>query len=307
MEDWLQLVIACYPFSTIGGPQGLKPARSISSDERKLLYKLFQKQRHVACRSAMFNQLTVVQMLLSKLMIVSVGYCWNEFNEEDWDFLLSNQRCWIQSAVVMMEDVAENINASGVVNSSSQARDKAVKSVDFWRLRKGSISSLYAILFTSKPIPLLQFAAYFVLSNEPVLRIAVLEDNACNSNIYAASEEDISRLEVPMEEKVHLKEEIPFMVERAPYEVLEMDLLAHQRSLPSSSSQRERLIQYIQDSATPVILDCLFQHIPVEISTVQILKKKDAELSGGLSSGALAEAIGIWKRNIDKEIEGVEE
>jgi len=104
-----------------------------------------------------------------------------------------------------------------------------VKSVDFWRLRKGSISSLYAILFTSKPIPLLQFAAYFVLSNEPVLRIAVLEDNACNSNIYAASEEDISRLEVPMEEKVHLKEEIPFMVERAPYEVLEMDLLAHQR------------------------------------------------------------------------------
>lgn len=63
----------------------------------------------------MFNQLTVVQMLLSKLMIVSVGYCWNEFNEEDWDFLLSNQRCWIQSAVVMMEDVAENIN--GLVDS----------------------------------------------------------------------------------------------------------------------------------------------------------------------------------------------
>ena len=32
-----------------------------------------------------------------------------------------------------------------------------------------------------------------------------------------------------MEEKVHLKEEIPFMVERAPYEVLDMDLLADQR------------------------------------------------------------------------------
>ena len=119
--------------------------------------------------------------------------------------------------------------ASGVVNSSSQARDKAVKSVEFWGLRKGSISSLYAILFTSKPIPLLQFAAYFVLSNEPVLRIAVLEDNACNSNIYAASEEDISRLDLPIEEKVHLKEEISFMVERAPYEVLDMDLLADQR------------------------------------------------------------------------------
>lgn len=343
MEDWLQLVIACYPFSTIGGLQALKPARSISSDERKLLYKLFQKQRHVAGGSVMINQLTVVQMLLSKLMIVSVGYCCIEFSEEDWDFLLSNLRCWIQSTVVMMEDVAENINslvdsssdnlnvmcqkiekiilisdpfpikisenallsfllllncklqqaeeredlntlksekmdsvkdrilegvlrllfctgiseaianvcykeaasviASSrveythfwdlvgfvVVNSSSQARDKAVKSVEFWGLRKGSISSLYAILFTSKPIPSLQFAAYFVLSNEPVLSIAVLEDNACNSSIHAASDEDISRLDMSIEEKVRLKEEISFMVERAPYAVLEMDLLAHQR------------------------------------------------------------------------------
>ncbi|RDX61954.1 E3 ubiquitin-protein ligase listerin, partial [Mucuna pruriens] len=417
MEDWLQLVIACYPFSTIGGPPALKPARSVSSDERKLLYKLFQKQRHVAGGSAMFNQLKVVQMLLSKLMIVSVGYCWNEFNDEDWGFLLSNLRCWIQSAVVLMEDVAENINglvdsssnnlnvmcqkiekiilisdpfslkisenallcflllkhcklqqaeerdnlntfksekldsvkdrilegvlrllfctgiseaiantcykeaasvialsrveyrpfwdlvALGVINSSSQARDKAVKSVEFWGLRRGAINSLYAILFTSKPIPLLQFAAYFVLSNEPVLSMAVLEDNACNSNIHAATDEDISHLDMPIEEKVHLKEEISFMVERAPYEVLEMDLLAHQRvnfflawsllishllSLPPSSSQRERLIQYIQDSVTPVILDCLFQHVPVEISMVQSLKKKDAELSGGLSEAASA-------------------
>lgn len=65
-------------------------------------------------------------------------------------------------------------------------------------------------------------------------------------------------------------------------------LISHLQSLPSSSSQRERLIQYIQDSATPVILDCLFQHIPVEISTVQSLKKKDAELSGGLSEASSA-------------------
>ncbi|MCI26800.1 E3 ubiquitin-protein ligase listerin-like, partial [Trifolium medium] len=60
-------------------------------------------------------------------------------------------------------------------------------------------------------------------------------------------------------------------------------LISRLWSLPSSSSDRERLIQYIQDSATPVILDCLFQHIPVEISMIQSLKKKDAELSGGLT------------------------
>ena len=344
IEDWLQLVIACYPFSAIGGPQVIQPARSISPDERKLLYELFQKQRHVAGGSAFINQLPVVQMLLSKLMVVSVGYCWNEFSDEDWDFLLSNLRCWIQSTVVMMEDVAENVNglldsssdnldvmckkiekivlisdpfpikisesallsfslflkhcklqqaeegdnlntlksekldsvkdrilegilrllfctgiseaianacckeaasviassrveytyfwelvASGVVNSSSQARDRALKSVEFWGLSKGSISSLYAILFTSKPIPLLQFAAYFVLSNEPVINMAVVEDNACKSDIYAASDQDSSRPDMSMEEKVHLKQEISCMVERAPYEVLEMDLLAQQR------------------------------------------------------------------------------
>ncbi|MCI20297.1 E3 ubiquitin-protein ligase listerin-like, partial [Trifolium medium] len=56
----------------MGGPQALKPARSISPDERKLLYELFLKQRLVAGGSAMTNQLPVVQMLLSKLMVVSV-------------------------------------------------------------------------------------------------------------------------------------------------------------------------------------------------------------------------------------------
>ncbi|KAE9615114.1 hypothetical protein Lal_00048152 [Lupinus albus] len=423
MEGWLQLVIACYPFSTIGGPQALKPARRINPDERKLLHELFQKQRHVAGGSAIINQLQVVQMLLSKLMVVSVGYCWNEFCEEDWDFLLSNLRGWIQSAAVMMEDVAENVNglvdgssdnldvtckeiekivfisdplsikisenallsfilflkhcklqqteerdnlntlqtekmdsvkdrilegilrllfctgiseaiahacckeaasviassrveytyfwelvACGVVNSSSQARDRAVKSVEFWGLSKGSVSSLYAILFTSKPIPLLQFATYFVLSNEPVLGTAVIADNACNSDINAASDQDFSHLDTSVEEKIHLKEEISFMIESAPYEVLDMDLFAQKRvnlflawsllishlwSLPSSSSLRERLIQYIQDSATPVILDCLFQHIPLEIAMVQNLKKKSAELSGCLSDAASASTRAI--------------
>lgn len=345
MEDWLLLVIACYPFSAIGGLQALKPGRNVSPDERKLIYKLFQKQRHIAGGSAMINQLPMVQTLLSKLMVVAVGYCWKEFSYEDWDFLLANLRFWIQSAVVMMEDIAENVNdalvdsssgnleslyerivqivlipdsfpikiaensllsfllylrhiklkeaeekdnfdtlklenldsvkdrvsegilrilfctgiseaianacckeaasviassrvehtffweliACGVVNSSSQARDRAVKSVEFWGLRKGSIKSLYSILFSSKPIPLLQFAAYFILSTEPVLNMAILEDNACNSDINAASDQDSSHFDMSLEEKVILREEISCMVQREPYEVLESDLLAQQR------------------------------------------------------------------------------
>ncbi|MED6194528.1 hypothetical protein PIB30_029435 [Stylosanthes scabra] len=341
MENWLQLVIACYPFSAIGGPQAIKPARSVSPDERKLLYELFLKQRNVAGESAFVNQLPEVQMLLSKLMVVSVGYCWNEFCDEDWDFLLSNLRSWIQSTVVKMEDVAETaianasfkeaasviassrveytyfweLVASGVINSSSQARDRAVKSVEFWGLSKGPIGSLYAILFTSKPIPLLQFAAYFVLSNEPVISMAVVEDNVSNSDLYASNDQELT-----IEEKVHLKQEISSMVEKAPFEVLEMDLLAQQRvnlflawsmlishlcSLPASSSLRERLIQYMQDSATSVILDCLFQHIPLDISMIQNLKKKDAELSGGLAEAASAATRAISTGSLFSSVESL--
>ena len=58
--------------------------------------------------------------------------------------------------------------------------------------------------------------------------------------------------------------------------------------MPSLSPARERLVQYIQDSASPVILDCLFQHIPVEQCAAQSLKKKDVELPIGLLEAANA-------------------
>lgn len=64
--------------------------------------------------------------------------------------------------------------------------------------------------------------------------------------------------------------------------------LSHLWALPSTSSLRERLIQYIQDDAAPVVLDCLFQHIPLELSMVQSLKQKDAVLPVGLSEAASA-------------------
>lgn len=62
-------------------------------------------------------------------------------------------------------------------------------------------------------------------------------------------------------------------------------LLSHLWSLPSSSPARERLVQYVQDSANSAILDCLFQHIPLEL---WILKKKDEELPAGIAEAAAA-------------------
>ncbi|PIN19545.1 hypothetical protein CDL12_07776 [Handroanthus impetiginosus] len=71
MEEWLQLVISCFPVKVKGRMQGIKPERRVSPMERAVLYELFQKQRQSA--SAVVNKLPLVQKLLSELMVISVA------------------------------------------------------------------------------------------------------------------------------------------------------------------------------------------------------------------------------------------
>ena len=82
MEEWLQLVLSCYPLCAVGGSKSLNLERDIDLVERSLQLNLFRKQRH-AGKSAAASQLQMVQILLSKLMAVSVGYCWKEVYEEN--------------------------------------------------------------------------------------------------------------------------------------------------------------------------------------------------------------------------------
>lgn len=82
-------------------------------------------------------------------------------------------------------------------------------------------------------------------------------------------------------------------------------VLSHLWSLPSSSPARERLIQYIQESVNSVILDCLFQHIPVELCTVNSLKKKDAELPAGISEVASAATHAITTGSSLRSVESL--
>lgn len=343
MEEWFQLVISCYPLSATGGAELFKLERNISHVERTLLLDLFRKQRHGA---GIANQLQLVQVLLSQLMVISVGYCWQEFNEDDWTFVFSRLSSWIQSAVVIMEEAAENVNdviaessssnnlddilqklekivfisdpshinnarnailsfsfchlnllhhgtedsdnsiplrterwdrvrdrivegvlrlffctgisesiassydfeaasviassrfdnicfwevvASSVVNSSLHARDRAVKSVEFWGLRKGPISALYAILFSSTPIASLQYAAFAILSADPVSQLAIVrEDSAPSLGADSGVDQDPNRLDLPSE-NVQLNGEISCMIEKLPFQVLDMDLTAQER------------------------------------------------------------------------------
>lgn len=340
MEDWFLLVVSCYPLSATEGPELFKMERDISHVEKTLLLDLFRKQRHGAATA---NQLPVVQMLLSQLMVISVGYCWKEFDEDDWGFLFSHLSCWIQSAVVMMEEVAENVNdaiaessssnnlvailkklkeivsisdpspinnainallchglllnnqaedsdnpsplrterldrirdrmtegilriffctgiceaiassygleaavvisssrldhlcfwklvASSVVNSSPHVKDRAVKSVEFWGLSKGPINALYAILFSSEPIASLQYAAYAILSTEPVSQLALVREGSASClDADSGVDQDTTHLDLSSEENVHLKGEIACMIEKLPCHVLEIDLVAQER------------------------------------------------------------------------------
>lgn len=342
MEEWLQLVLSCYPLSAVGGLKALNLERGINPLERSLLLDLFRMQRQ-AGKSVAASQLPVVQILLSKLMAVSVGYCWKEFDEEDWDFVLFHLRRWIESAVVMMEEVAENVDdaianrcssdnkeiilkmlehatslldslctniarnalfvfslftgltelqnaedadnsnplrrerwdlvkdrilegilrlffstgvaeavascscpeassliastrhdhphfwqliALNIVNSSIHARDRAMRSIELWGLSKGPISSLFAILFSSKPVPSLQFAAYFILATEPVSDSAIIRKDTTN---LTGNTTDFCDIDSSSEEGIRLREDISCMIENLSYEILEMDLVAQQR------------------------------------------------------------------------------
>lgn len=417
MEDWLQLIISCYPLNTISVSQRLKPVRDSSPKERGLLLELFRKQR-TGNNSSASIKLSTAQALLGKLVTISVGYCWKEFNEADWDFVVYQIRSSIEPSVVMMEEVAESVNevitnrsdndlsevvkqielivsklnpwildiatnalaafslfceiieslkegdaddlnplksekwnlikdrilegvlrlffstgaaeaiagisdleascviastrlahphfwelvSSTVVKSSPYARDKAVKSVQLWELSKGPISSLYAMLFTSKPFPGLQYAAFVILSSEPVSEFSIIcEDSVIPLNGDDSGNQDSNNLDTSLEENVNLRVEISRMLENKPNEIIEMDLLAPERvnvflawslllsrllSFPSSSPARRKLVQHIQEHTNSTIVDCLFQHIPLESCSVNNFKKNDSQMPPLLSEAA---------------------
>ncbi|XP_008782594.2 E3 ubiquitin-protein ligase listerin isoform X1 [Phoenix dactylifera] len=435
LEEWIQVVISCYPLSVVGsiGKFKVELLRDIGHPERHLLLSLFRKQRfcYDACTAS--NQMSsaassnessftlmLVQMIQAKLTAVSVGYCWQEFDEDDWNFVLDKSHKWIESSVCLMEEIAEDIDdvvinciatedlelikkklevavqaldplpmhisntaliilcllfqldelhvadnvemlqsirsgkwayikdrivgsvlrlffatgvaeaianacggeassivassrlahshfwglvASFVINSPVRVKNAAVQSMELWGLSKGSVSSLYAILFSSRPIYSLQFAAYSILSSEPIRHLSLVKEGCLDGNAIANPESDLLRsAESSVEESFCLRDEISCLIQKPAAELFEMDLVAQDRvnvflawalllsylhSLPSSSTARERLIQYIQDSVSSTIIDCIFQHIPMKLGASN-LKKKDVDLVVEASKAANA-------------------
>jgi len=52
------------------------------------------------------DESNLVSNILATLLVID----WEEFVEEDWEFLFLHLRCWIKSAIVLMEEVAKKVN-----------------------------------------------------------------------------------------------------------------------------------------------------------------------------------------------------
>ncbi|KAK8946965.1 E3 ubiquitin-protein ligase listerin [Platanthera zijinensis] len=415
--EWIQVVLACYPLKIQGGPVELKVEvlRKISEVEKKLLLSLFRKHRSSATVVPSTSNFTFVSpmqidMIISKLTAVTIAYCWEEFTEEDWSFVMENLHKWLEPSVLLMEEMAEDVEdtatacttdsmeviskkfedlrpfdpslasvsstalityflfseffeltqadsfeilqsikhgkwiqiknqimenvlrlffttgvaeaiaescskeasmliassrlnyslfwsliASCVINTPEHVRSKAFESMEIWGLSKGPISSLYAILFSSKSPSSLQIAAYRFLSTNPILHLSVLKENCLESNgIFSDGPPLSNNLDETSEESLCLRDEISHLILKPAAELPELELtgndrvnvflswalfLTHLHLLPSSSSTRERIVQFLQDSVSSTILDCLFQHIPLKV-VGNSLKKKYTKING---------------------------
>ncbi|KAL8129875.1 hypothetical protein V2J09_019030 [Rumex salicifolius] len=437
IEEWLQLVLSCYPISITENLGVVKLDRVLSLSEKRLLLQLFRKQQfNSSLKLGVTTEIQVAQVLVSRLVMVAVGYCWEEFEDDDWLFVLSQLKCWMEAVILPLEEAIEGLDhaaqnavldrskpavdsilpilaldtcklytatnalyayslisslvqcpepakeekllflrtencqhsvdqieegilrmffsngvaesiykllsdggssimsdihnahpffwkmvASVVVKSSVVAREEAVKSVELWGLSRDPISSLLAILLSSTSATCLRLASFELLSNAPIASRAILMESAtCHVNETSPDLELPQNPDLSSEGNIILREEISCMIENLPAEILDMDLEAEERvkvflswslllshlvSLPSSSPERERLVQHILDSASSVILRYLFQHIPLDLAMTHCFKKRDAELPSELSDIAVAAKQAITTGSVAFAIESL--
>ncbi|TVU50797.1 hypothetical protein EJB05_02187 [Eragrostis curvula] len=417
VEDWMQVALSCFPLRITGGGRKLviTVEREIGDAEKSLVLTLFQKYQ-IFYNSAALSLSTsetalspTIELLGVKLMAVMVGYCWTDLQENDWRFLFRMVFKWIESSVLLVEEMTDGINdaiinqksnedaldklklvvntsdelrtslaesalvtlcqlnhlcktqevensqslqlirsgeytesndkmvesvlrlflasgvseaiakshseeassiissgyhahlhfwelvASFIINASPQIKRSALESMELWGLSKDPVSGLYSILFSSQPIFHLQYAAFSLLLSEPFCKLSLVKECALGNSISPVQHSDIDQTTELMSDSdktLCIRDELSASIEFPTSELLKTDLtdrdrvdvfiawallLSHLQLVQSSSSSREKILQYIQDKVSPCILDCIFQHIPLKTAAPSG-KKKDVEL-----------------------------
>ncbi|KAI3891763.1 hypothetical protein MKX03_020901 [Papaver bracteatum] len=110
------------------------------------------------------------------------------------------------------------------------------------------------------------------------------------------------------------------MIIKSPSTLLEGDLISHHlvnvftardllhshlQYLASASPARRKVVQWVQDFADTRILDCLFEHIPLQSGAVHSSKRKDVELPAGFSKAAAAAKCAITTGSLLFSIESL--
>lgn len=297
------MAVSCFPLQLAGGMSGIAAASSahVTYQEKSLLLKLLQRQISSSTKvgnqqsplvkvAANGEQGSLLELILAKLVCVSVAYSWQDFGVEEWAFVLECLRKWLDNAVLefeetteavvnllnggkerlsdlehllqdvsisekkcsielvavavailimikdlnkleaisavralatlrlanwatledhMMEDSLRLLLATGLAESAAmdpivgvegatlisvhrkaqsrlwqslaeialratdRARESAVRAADLWGVGKGSISALYALLFSPNSVGALQWVAFQFLSTAPLQQLAV--------------------------------------------------------------------------------------------------------------------------------------
>ncbi|EEC72276.1 hypothetical protein OsI_05440 [Oryza sativa Indica Group] len=236
--DWMQVVLSCFPLNITCGTQKLevKIEREISDTERSLLLTLFQKYKIFCAIEAPSlstsgtTPSTMVELLGVKLIAVMVGYCWTELQENDLHFVFHTVQKWIESAVLLVEEMTDAIN-DAVINQKS---------------------------------------------NEDTLEKLKLVECSLGSNRPLTQESCMGQsieLMPDSEKTLDLREELSSLIEMPTSELLQTDLLAHDRV--DAFIAWSLLLSHLQ--LLPPASITRERHIPLRTGA-PCGKKKDAEL-----------------------------
>ena len=122
----MQVVLSCFPLEITGGTAKLvvKFEREISDAETTLLLTLFSRYRafYASADPSLSSSGTslskTAELLGVKLTAVMVGYCCTKLGEDDWCFVFRILQKWIESSVLLVEEMTDGVN-DAVINRTS--------------------------------------------------------------------------------------------------------------------------------------------------------------------------------------------
>uniref|UniRef100_A0A7I4A3R4 E3 ubiquitin-protein ligase listerin n=1 Tax=Physcomitrium patens TaxID=3218 RepID=A0A7I4A3R4_PHYPA len=175
--------------------------------------------------------------------------------------------------------------ATVALGASSRAREAAARAADLWGVGKGSISALYALLLSPNSSGALQWVAFQFLSTVPIQHLAVTWGGISQNQgeVGEGAEQEAAKGEAALTTAATLRPELVKLLETPARLLLQSSftsdlrlhyllgwslLLMRLHSLSPLSPTRERLLNFVRDSdLSPTLLDCLFQHIALDLTS----------------------------------------